>query len=39
LFHTLAVKVSAHFGFTYRQNEEAGIREYLRMVREDEGSR
>jgi aminoglycoside 6-adenylyltransferase len=39
LFHTLAVTVAAHFGFTYRQNEEAGIREYLRMVREDEGSR
>jgi aminoglycoside 6-adenylyltransferase len=34
LFHTLAVTVAAHFGFTYRQNEEAGIREYLRMVRE-----
>jgi aminoglycoside 6-adenylyltransferase len=39
LFHTLADTVAAHFGFTYRQNEEAGIREYLRMVREDEGSR
>jgi GrpB-like predicted nucleotidyltransferase (UPF0157 family) len=34
LFHTLAVAVAAHFNFTYRQNEEAGIREYLRMVRE-----
>ena len=34
LFHTLAVAVAAHFSFTYRQNEEAGIREYLRMVRE-----
>jgi len=34
LFHTLAVEVATHFGFTYRQNEEAGIREYLRMVKE-----
>lgn len=34
LFHTLAVAVAAHFGYTYRQNEEDGIREYLRMVRE-----
>jgi len=34
LFHTLAVEVAAHFGFTYRQEEEDGIREYLRMVRE-----
>ena len=34
LFHTLAIAVAAHFGFTYRQNEEAGIREYLRMVKE-----
>jgi aminoglycoside 6-adenylyltransferase len=39
LFHILAVAVAEHFGFNYRQNEEAGIREYLRMVREDEGSR
>ena len=34
LFHTLAVAVAVHFGFTYRQNEESGIREYLRMVKE-----
>ncbi len=34
LFHTLALTVAAHFDFTYRQEEEAGIREYLRMVRE-----
>ena len=34
LFHTLAVTVAAYFGFTYRQNEEDGMREYLRMVRE-----
>jgi len=36
LFHTLALSVAAHFGFTYRQNEEDGMREYLRMVREHE---
>lgn len=33
LFHTLAVAVADYFGFTYRQDEEAGIREYLRIVR------
>ena len=38
LFHTLALQVAAHFGFTYRQNDEDGMREYLRIVREDEGS-
>lgn len=36
LFHTLALSVAAHFGFTYRQNEEDGMRAYLRMVRENE---
>ena len=36
LFHKLAVDVSAHFGFTYRQNEEDGMREYLRVVKDDE---
>ena len=35
LFHTLAVDVAAHFEFTYRQDEEDGMRKYLRMVRED----
>ena len=35
LFHNLAVAVAAHFGFTYCQNEEDGIREYLRMVRDN----
>ena len=35
LFHTLALTVAAHFGFTYRQNEEDGIREYLTMVKEN----
>ena len=34
LFHTLAVSVAAYFGFSYRQHEEDGIREYLRMVKE-----
>lgn len=34
LFHTLAVAVAEHFGFTYRQEEENGMREYLRMVKE-----
>jgi len=34
LFHTLAHTVAKHFSFEYRQNEEDGIREYLRMIRE-----
>lgn len=34
LFNTLAVAVAEHFDFTYRQDEEDGIREYLRMVKE-----
>jgi aminoglycoside 6-adenylyltransferase len=34
LFHALALTVAAHFGFTYRQNEEDGIREYLKMVKD-----
>ena len=33
LFHTLALAVAAHFGFAYRQDEEDGMREYLRMMR------
>ena len=33
LFHTLAHTVAKHFNFTYRQNEEDGIREYLKMIR------
>ena len=33
LFHALALSVAAHFSFTYRQHEEDGIREYLRMVK------
>ncbi len=35
LFHTLALKVAAHFSFTYRQEEEEGMREYMRLVREE----
>lgn len=34
LFHTLALTVATHFDFTYRQEEEDGMREYLRMVKE-----
>jgi len=34
LFHTLALAAAAHFGFTYRQDEENGMREYMRMMRE-----
>ena len=34
LFHTLALPVAVHFGFTYWQHEENGMREYLRMVKE-----
>lgn len=34
LFHTLALEVAAHFGFNYRQEEEDGIRKYIRMVKE-----
>ena len=36
LFHTMALTVAAHFDFTYQQNEEDGIREYLRLVREND---
>ena len=34
LFHTLALPVASYFGFTYRQEEEDGMRKYMRMVRE-----
>jgi aminoglycoside 6-adenylyltransferase len=36
LFRTTALVTASHFDFTYRQNEEDGIREYLRMVKESE---
>ncbi len=35
LFHTLALAVADRFGFTYRREEEDGMRAYLRMVREN----
>lgn len=34
LFHTLALAVAAHFNFTYRQEDEDGMCDYLRMVKE-----
>lgn len=34
LFHSLALIVAENFGFTYRQEEEYGIREYIRICRE-----
>jgi len=34
LFHHLALAVAEHFDFSYRQDEEDGIREYMRMVKE-----
>lgn len=33
LFHILATTVAEHFGFVYKQDEEEGMRTYLRMVR------
>jgi len=37
LFHALALSVAEHFGFTYRQHDdENGMREYLRMEKENE---
>ena len=33
LFHTLALPVAEHFGFSYRQEEEDGMREYLDKVK------
>jgi aminoglycoside 6-adenylyltransferase len=33
LFHTLALTVADHFKFSYKQHEEDGIREYIRMVK------
>lgn len=35
MFHTLATEIAVKFGFTYRQDEEDGMREYLRMVRKN----
>jgi aminoglycoside 6-adenylyltransferase len=33
LFHDLALAVGEYFGFSYRQDEEDGMREYLRLVK------
>jgi len=33
LFHTLAIAVAQQFSFSYKKNEEEGIREYMRIVR------
>jgi len=33
LFHELAIPVANHFGFIYRQDEEDGIREYIRITK------
>lgn len=38
LFHTVALEVSAYFGFDYNQADEDGIRWYLDMVRQECGS-
>lgn len=35
LFHTLALSVAMHFHYTYRQDEENGIRTYLENVKND----
>jgi len=35
LFRTVALSVAVHFSFEYRQGEEDGIREYLRMVKDN----
>ncbi|MCL2821469.1 MAG: aminoglycoside 6-adenylyltransferase [Oscillospiraceae bacterium] len=34
LFHTLAIAVAQHFSFSYKNDEEEGIREYIRIVKE-----
>jgi aminoglycoside 6-adenylyltransferase len=34
LFHSLAVAVAEHFGFIYQQDEEDGIMQYLKEVKE-----
>ena len=33
LFHDMALTVAKHFDFSYQQNEEDGIREYLKMTK------
>ena len=39
LFHYLAIQVAIVFKFTYRQDEEDGIREYLTMVKNESSSK
>ena len=34
LFHTLALPVAKHFGFSYRHDEEDAIMKYMQMVRQ-----
>ncbi len=36
LFHVLALQVAKHFHFSYRQDDENGIREYLDKVRNNQ---
>lgn len=35
LFHTVTLQVAGHFGFTYNQSEEKGMRKYLAGVKTD----
>jgi aminoglycoside 6-adenylyltransferase len=35
LFRTVSLAVAEHFSFEYRQDEEAGIREYIRIIRNE----
>lgn len=39
LFHALALPVAGHFGFSYRQDEEDGMRKYLNKVKSGEYGR
>ena len=34
MFPPLALSVAAHFGFVYHQDEENGMREYIKMIKE-----
>ena len=35
LFHLIGISVAKHFNFTYKKNEEDGIRKYLSMVKDE----
>ena len=37
LFRTIAIQVAGHFGFTYNQSEEEGMREYLSATKNETG--